>query len=104
MSDTGAVPGAVAFRRVRVLVSGLVQGVFYRATCADEARDAGVSGWVRNRADGRVEAVFEGPARAVERMIAWSRTGPPDAWVDAVEVRDEPAEGVRGFTVLRTDR
>jgi acylphosphatase len=94
---------AAAFRRVRVLVSGLVQGVFYRASCADEARAAGVSGWVRNRSDGRVEAVFEGPASAVEHMLAWARQGPPKAWVDTVEVRDEPAEGARGFTVVRGD-
>ncbi|MGW0658002.1 acylphosphatase [Streptodolium elevatio] len=92
-------------RRVRVVVSGRVQGVFFRATCATEADDAGVSGWVRNRADGRVEAVFEGRPAAVAQMVAWMRHGPPEARVDAVAVTEEPAaEPVArgpGFVVLR---
>lgn len=80
-------------RRVRVVVSGRVQGVYFRATCAREAEDAGVSGWVRNRSDGRVEAVFEGRSDAVARMVAWMRHGPPDARVDTVEETEEPADG-----------
>lgn len=78
-------------RRVRVLVSGQVQGVFFRATCAHQAEDAGVSGWVRNRSDGRVEAVFEGRPAAVAHMVAWMRHGPPEARVDTVAVSEEPA-------------
>jgi acylphosphatase len=78
-------------KRVRVLVSGRVQGVFYRATCAGEARDAGLGGFVRNAPDGRVEAAFEGPDAAVDRLVAWCRRGPEYARVDAVEVvREEP--------------
>ncbi len=61
---------------VRVLVSGRVQGVWYRQSCAQAARAAGVRGWVRNRADGRVEAWFEGGRSAVEAMLDWSRAGP----------------------------
>ena len=91
--------GTLRERRVRVLVSGRVQGVFYRATCEREARAAGVSGWVRNCPDGRVEAVFEGSPDAVERMVAWVARGPRRARVDDVEVYDEPVEGLQGFTV-----
>jgi acylphosphatase len=91
-------------RRVRVLVSGLVQGVYFRVTCAREAAAAGVAGWVRNLPDDRVEAVFEGDGKAVDRMLAWARQGPPGAVVRRVEVQGEPAEGLVGFEVLRTGR
>jgi len=79
--------------RRRVFVSGRVQGVFFRQSTWERARQAGVSGWVRNLPDGRVEAVFEGPARAVAAMIRFCRTGPPLARVDHVEVHDEPPAG-----------
>jgi acylphosphatase len=85
--------------RRRVVVSGLVQGVFFRDTCRREARAAGVAGWVRNRPDGTVEAVFEGPAEAVDRLVAWARVGPPHADVRAVDVREEPPAGETGFAV-----
>ena len=85
--------------RRRVEVTGRVQGVFYRDTCRQEADGAGVTGWVRNRDDGSVEAVFEGPAPAVEAMVSWSRRGPAQAHVDAVDVHDEPTEGLDRFTV-----
>jgi acylphosphatase len=85
--------------RRRVVVSGLVQGVFFRDTCRREARAAGVAGWVRNRPDGTVEAVFEGPAEAVDRMVGWARIGPQYADVRAVEVRDEPPAGETGFAI-----
>jgi hypothetical protein len=62
---------AVMAVRVRVLVSGRVQGVFFRASCAEEARRLGVGGWVRNRPDGRVEAVFEGDQSQVSEMVEW---------------------------------
>jgi len=85
--------------RRRVVVHGLVQGVFFRDTCRREAWAAGVSGWVRNRADGTVEAVFEGPADAVGMLVDWSREGPPYARVDKVDVYDEEPAGERAFTV-----
>jgi len=82
-------------KRVRVLVSGRVQGVFYRATCAREARAADLGGFVRNTPDGRVEAAFEGPDDVVDRLVAWCRRGPELASVDAVEVvREEPVGDV----------
>jgi acylphosphatase len=85
--------------RRRAVVSGLVQGVFFRDTCRREAAAAGVAGWVRNLPDGRVEAVFEGPPEAVDRMVAWCRRGPSHAVVENVEVRDETVEGLSGFWV-----
>lgn len=85
--------------RRRVVVDGRVQGVFFRDSCQREASIAGVGGWVRNRDDGRVEAVFEGDAAAVERLVAWCRHGPPRAVVTSVSVTDEPPVGERGFRV-----
>ena len=85
--------------RRRVLVSGLVQGVFFRDTCRRVAEQAGVAGWVRNLPDGRVEAVFEGEAAAVEQLVAWTRRGPARARVDRVSVGDEPVEGLTGFRI-----
>ncbi|HET8604371.1 MAG TPA: acylphosphatase [Marmoricola sp.] len=84
-------------RAVEVKVSGRVQGVFFRATCADEAHRLGVSGWVGNEPDGTVAGHFEGPADAVEALVAWCRGGPPRARVDAVEVSDAQASGRTGF-------
>jgi acylphosphatase len=86
-------------QRVRVTVSGRVQGVFYRATCARLARDAGLSGHVRNLPDGRVEAVFEGSEEDVERLVAWCRTGPETARVDEVEIVAERPIGDAGFRI-----
>ena len=76
-----------------------MQGVFFRASCQQEAAQHGVAGWVANRPDGAVEAVFEGEDAAVEAMVAWCRHGPPRAAVDAVEVAEEELEGLRGFGV-----
>ena len=79
-------------RAARVLVAGRVQGVFFRDACARRARAEGVAGWVRNRADGRVEAWFEGRPQAVENMVTWCREGPPRAQVTDVAVEHvEPA-------------
>jgi acylphosphatase len=86
-------------KRVRVLVAGRVQGVFYRATCARLAHEAGLGGFVRNRSDGRVEAAFEGPDEAVDRLVAWCRVGPELARVDRVEVVAEVPAGDRSFRV-----
>jgi len=80
-------------------VTGTVQGVFFRDTCRDQARKEHVHGFVRNRADGSVEAEFEGPEPAVERMIAWCHDGPPRARVDAVTVERIETVGEPGFRV-----
>ena len=85
--------------RVRVVVTGRVQGVFFRDGCVEQARALGVRGFVRNRIDGAVEAEFEGPEAAVERMVAWCRTGPPRAQVDAVNTERIANIGEPGFRV-----
>ena len=86
-------------RRVRVIVRGRVQGVAFRACTADAARRAGVAGFVRNRADGSVEAAFEGEPGAVEALLAYVRRGPPAARVTGVEISDEPIAGDRRFEI-----
>ncbi len=83
--------------RRRVLISGRVQGVGFRWSCKRVADSLGVSGWCRNRPDGRVEAVFEGDPKAVRQMVAWSRGGPPSAIVTSVDAVPETPEGLRGF-------
>jgi acylphosphatase len=89
----------VAVVRKHVWVSGRVQGVWFRQSCSDLAKQLGINGWVRNTRDGRVEAVFEGNESAVGQMLAWCRTGPPRAVVMDVEVVDENPEGLNGFAV-----
>jgi acylphosphatase len=98
ISPQGTVPGqcnggAMDKKRVRVLISGRVQGVFFRAYTRDTAIQEGLSGWVRNLADGRVEAVFEGNADQVDRMIAWCHQGSPGSRVGQVEVHPQPYQG-----------
>ncbi len=83
----------------RVVVRGHVQGVFFRDSTQREAASRGVTGWVRNRSDGSVEAWFEGPAEAVEAMVSWARSGPPRAAVDQVEVVEARPEGLGAFDV-----
>ena len=90
------VSGAV---RKRAWISGRVQNVWFRDSCAREAARYGVTGWVSNLPDGRVEAVFEGEAAAVDALIAWCHDGPPRAQVTSVEVRDELVIGERGFAI-----
>jgi acylphosphatase len=85
--------------RRRVVVHGFVQGVFFRDSTRRLAQRHGVAGWVANRPDGAVEAVFEGEAAAVERLVAFSREGPRGAQVDSVEVVEEDPEGLSGFGV-----
>jgi acylphosphatase len=85
--------------RAHVFVSGHVQGVAYRANTRDTARERGVDGWVRNLDDGRVEAVFEGPASTVEGMVEWCHTGSPRAEVDDVSVEYGDPAGIDGFSV-----
>jgi acylphosphatase len=88
--------------RVRVLVSGKVQGVFYRDTTKKEADARGVNGWVRNLRDGRVEAVFEGATPDVDGMVAWCRIGSALSRPTFVERLDEPEEGLTGFLIRPT--
>jgi acylphosphatase len=85
--------------RRRVIVHGRVQGVFFRDTARRMAQSRGVAGWVRNREDGAVEAVFEGAPDAVESMIRFCREGPRGAAVERVELLEEPAEGTAGFSI-----
>ncbi len=85
--------------RSHVVVTGLVQGVFFRDTCRREAIRRGVSGWVRNRPDGSVEAVFEGPPAEVAAMVEWAAEGTPQSAVDDVQENPEPPEGLEGFAV-----
>lgn len=89
----------MARARARVVISGRVQGVFFRASAEDEARSRGLAGWVRNRPDGQVEAVFEGEKAAVEAVIAWCHRGPPAARVTGVAVTWEEPRGEQGFSV-----
>jgi len=85
--------------RRRVVVHGRVQGVFFRGSTAERAQEVGVNGWVRNRTDGTVEAVFEGSATQVAEMVRYCRQGPPWARVERVEEFEEEPEELRGFTV-----
>jgi acylphosphatase len=85
--------------RRKVRASGRVQGVFFRDATRREAERRGVAGWVRNRGDGTVEAVFEGPPEAVAAMVDFCRSGPGRADVREVEVESEPPEGLSGFEV-----
>ena len=85
--------------RRRVIVRGFVQGVFFRDSVRRLANQHAVSGWVANRPDGAVEAVFEGDADAVERLVAFSRKGPRGAQVESVEVTEEDPEGLSNFAV-----
>ena len=84
--------------RRRMVAAGRVQGVFFRDSTRREAEHHRVAGFSRNLGDGTVESVFEGAPGAVDRLVAFVRSGPGHAQVDRVEVRDEPPEGVRGFT------
>jgi acylphosphatase len=86
---------------VRVRISGRVQGVFFRTSCARVAEDLGIAGWVRNLPGGDLEAVFQGADQAVEDMLAWCLEGPPHARVERVDVKDEPAFPEAGFRIER---
>ncbi len=92
MTDTDTI-------RVHAYVTGRVQGVYYRASTRDTARENGVGGWVRNLDDGRVEAAFEGPEPAVEKLVEWCHTGSQAAEVDGVDVTYEEPKGFDTFEV-----
>jgi len=79
--------------RAQVLISGRVQGVFYRAYTRDQAVARGLTGWVRNLPDGRVFAVFEGDREKIDSMLTWCRQGPPHAAVDEVVTDWQPYQG-----------
>lgn len=85
--------------RRRVVVSGRVQGVFFRDSCRRRAIELGVAGWVRNLPDGRVEAEAEGSPAAVTALVDWCRTGPSGARVTGAEVTDSSPTGEKGFRV-----
>jgi acylphosphatase len=87
--------------RARIAIAGRVQGVYFRASARDVARTQRLSGWVRNRPNGDVEAVVEGEEGAVRAFIAWCHQGPPGAYVTAVQVFSEPYTGeFQGFRVV----
>lgn len=91
---------ATELARARIVVYGLVQGVFFRGTMRREALKRGVTGWVRNRPDGAVEAVLEGPKTAVEWVLQWASVGPAAAVVENVKVEWDRYEGqYTGFAV-----
>jgi acylphosphatase len=87
-------------KRARVRVRGQVQGVYFRAETEGRARSLRVGGWVRNVADGSLEAVFEGDDESVDSMVAWSRHGPAGARVDEIELAWEEPQGETGFRVI----
>ena len=86
-------------KRARVVVHGAVQGVFFRVETRDRARTLGIGGWVRNTADGSVEAVFEGDDEPVESMVDWCGRGPRGARVDDVDVTWADPQGEDGFSI-----
>ncbi len=88
-------------RRVRVWISGRVQGVFFRAHVQDEAGRLGLGGWVRNLRDGRVEAAFEGPTEKVDKMLAWCHRGSPLSYVEQVETQEEDVLGISNDFEIR---
>ncbi len=85
--------------RAHVIVTGRVQGVWFRASTREVAVELGLAGWVRNRPSGEVEAVFEGPRDRVDRAVAWCHTGPPAARVDRCDVTWEDPRGEPPFQV-----
>ena len=78
---------------------GMVQGVFFRQSCAREARSHDVRGWIENRPDGAVEAWFEGHPQAVENLVTWCRQGPSEARVDGIDVVEDSPAGLEGFRI-----
>lgn len=91
----------MAQKRIQLIVRGRVQGVYFRASAQREARQLGLTGWVKNRSDGSVEMVVEGEEDQVKDFLAWSQTGPSTARVDAVETRWRSYTGeFSGFRIV----
>jgi len=90
--------------RARVVIHGLVQGVWFRASTKDEAQRLGLAGWVRNLPDGSVEAVFEGPKKKVEEIVGWCHRGPSGAEVIKVDIAWEPLAHEIGNFEIRYGR
>lgn len=89
-------------RRCRLIISGRVQGVWYRQSTLEQAQLRGLNGWVRNLPDGGVEALLEGVEEKVSELITWCRKGPPSAIVKSVDVKEEPYVGdLSGFYIKR---
>jgi acylphosphatase len=84
---------------VRIRVTGIVHGVFFRASMAEVVRQEDVNGWVKNVSDGSVEAVLEGEQDSVQRVVEWAKRGPPRARVDSVEIEDFPVRNLKGFRI-----
>ncbi len=94
--------GARHYKRLHLWVSGRVQGVWYRASCRREAESLGLTGWVRNLEDGRVEILVEGPGDSVDRLVTWCKYGPPNANVEKIDAREEVIDSALvGFRVIR---
>lgn len=92
----------MALTRTRVFVEGRVQGVWFRESTREMAESLGLSGWVRNLADGRVEAVFEGPGEQVGKAVAWMQHGPERAIVVGAANTEEQPAGLTGFAIKPT--
>ena len=88
-------------RRVHLFVAGRVQGVWYRGSMQREAESRGLTGWVRNLPDGRVEAVVEGGTNQIEQLIVWCGQGPSGSRVSDVQVLEETPAGIEGFEITR---
>jgi acylphosphatase len=82
-----------------VIAHGRVQGVYFRDSLQERARNQGIAGWARNRADGSMEAAFEGPSLIVEQLVAWCADGPESARVSRLDVIEEEPQGIMGFRV-----
>jgi acylphosphatase len=92
--------GEVSVVRCRVIVSGRVQGVFYRDSCRTLAIELGVTGWVRNLPDGSVELAAEGTRASVDQLLGWCQHGPPRANVTTLKIVDEEPRGERNFRIV----
>jgi acylphosphatase len=87
-------------KALHLKIYGRVQGVWFRGTTKEHAQRLGVSGWVRNKADGAVEVFTQGSHEAVDELLQWCRQGPPGAYVERVDVEEvEPADGIKGFSI-----
>ena len=87
---------------MRSLISGRVQGVGYRYNTQQKAAALGLTGWVRNLPDGRVEAAIEGNSAQVDNLVKWFQSGPPAAYVEAVNIEEEPLQNFEGFEIRRS--